>query len=67
MSGNVVNLRLFRKRKDRAAREVEASENRTLHGRTKAERRLTDAERSAAERAHDGRRLEPEDDGPTPA
>ncbi|TIS94968.1 MAG: DUF4169 family protein [Mesorhizobium sp.] len=34
----IVNLRQFRKQKARADREQAAGQNRTLHGRTKAER-----------------------------
>lgn len=67
MSGNVVNLRTYRKRKERAGRAAEAAENRTRHGRTTVERRFEDVRREAAEQAHDGRRLEPEDDAPKPA
>jgi hypothetical protein len=65
VSGNIVNLRTFRKRKERAEREAEATANRALHGRTKGERRLEDTRRDAADRAHDGRRLDPGDDGPS--
>lgn len=69
MSGNVVNLRAFRKRKARADREAEAAENRVRHGRTKTERRFDEGRRDAADRGHDGRRLgpeggEPETEGP---
>jgi len=64
VTGNVVNLRTFRKQKERADRDAVAEENRARHGRTKIEKRLEDAERGAAERAHDGRKLAPEDDGP---
>ncbi|MET0746173.1 MAG: DUF4169 family protein [Microvirga sp.] len=39
----VVNLRQARKRKARADREAKAAENRVAFGRTKAERRLTEA------------------------
>ncbi len=67
MTGNVINLRTFRKQKERAERESEAEANRARHGRTKLEKRLEDAERGAAERAHDGRKLAPEDDGSAPA
>ncbi|MEQ8815009.1 MAG: DUF4169 family protein [Thalassobaculum sp.] len=67
MSGNIVNLRTWRKRKERADREAEAAENRTRHGRSKVERRFEDARREVADRQHDGRLIETEDDGPTPA
>lgn len=67
MSGNIVNLRAFRKRKERADRAAEAAENRSRHGRSKVERRFEDARRETMDRVHDGRRLDPDDDGPTPA
>jgi hypothetical protein len=57
MSG-IVNLRMVRKRKARADREQAASENRALHGRTKAEK---ERDRLEAERAAgfvDSHRLE---------
>ncbi len=66
MSGNIVNLRTFRKRKERAEREAEAAANRAQHGRTKVERGFEDTRRDAADRAHDGRRLEPGEDGQEP-
>ena len=58
MSGNVVNLRTFRKRKARADRETEAAGNRARHGRTKVERTFEESRRDAADRSLDGRRLE---------
>lgn len=67
MSGNIVNLRTYRKRKDRAGREAEAAENRTRHGRSKVERRFDDTRREADDRRHDGRLIETDDDGPKPA
>lgn len=72
MSGKVVNLRQFRKRREREDRAAEAAGNRARHGRTKAERLHEDARRDAADRAHDGRLLGPRpeagaDEGPTPA
>lgn len=66
MSGDVVNLRSYRKRRERAGREAEAAENRVRHGRTKAERRLDEARRDADDRLHDGRRLQPGDGGQEP-
>jgi len=41
--GEIVSLKLHRKRKDRAAKEVVAAENRVQFGRSKAEKKLTDA------------------------
>ena len=58
----IVNLRQARKARDRASREAEAAQNRLLFGRTKAERRLSDAERAKAERELDARHLTPRDD-----
>lgn len=66
--GELINLREVRKRRDRAAREVEAAANRSRFGRTKADRAKED---TAAERARhdlDGKRLEtPDDPPPEPA
>lgn len=50
----IVNLRRARKQKARAAAETEAAANRLTHGRTKAERKLTEAEQKAADRKLDG-------------
>jgi hypothetical protein len=63
---SVVNLRLARKRKTRAEKEQAASENRALHGRSKAEksRDLLNSEKSASFIA--GHRLEPQDRGRKP-
>lgn len=66
MTGNVVNLRLFRKRKQREDHAAEAAGNRARHGRTKVERAFEEARRDSAERNLDGRLLD-EDDGPAPA
>ncbi len=43
--GEVVNLRMVRKRSARAEKERIAAENRALHGRSKADRKADDAER----------------------
>ena len=60
--GEIVNLRLARKRKQRAEREASAEQNRSLHGRTKAERLIEDATRERATSQHEGHRREkPED------
>lgn len=50
----IVNLKRARKQKARAASETEAAANRLTHGRTKAERSLTQAEQEAADRKLDG-------------
>jgi hypothetical protein len=41
--GDVVSLKLHRKRKERADKEANAEENRVAFGRTKQEKKLTDA------------------------
>jgi hypothetical protein len=44
--GEIVNLRMARKRKARAAAASQAEQNRITFGRTKQERQLTEAERA---------------------
>jgi len=46
----IVNLRMARKRKARAEREAGAVENRTLHGRSKADK---ERDRATAEKSRD--------------
>lgn len=53
----VVNLRMVRKQKARAEREQVASENRALHGRTKAEKLRDRAEAKKAASFVEGHRL----------
>jgi Domain of unknown function (DUF4169) len=60
MSGDVVNLRQFKKQKARAEKERQADQNRLTFGRTKAEKNLTKARNDKAERALDQGRLETE-------
>jgi hypothetical protein len=55
----IVNLRLARKRKDRAEAEREAAERRVLFGRSKAEREAESERRERERRALDGHRREP--------
>ena len=54
-----VNLRLFRKRKARAEKELQAAENRALHGRTKSGRMRERLEAEKAASLLDAHRLEP--------
>ena len=61
MVGDVVNLRMARKRKERRERETKAEQNRISFGRTKAERQLTDAENERATRLHESGRRETDD------
>ena len=56
--GEVVNLRLMRKARDRQERDVAAASNRAAHGQTKAERAATTLERARTGRALDGARLD---------
>ena len=46
--GEIVNLKLHRKRKDRAAKEEIAAENRVQFGRTKAEKERAEAQNEKA-------------------
>lgn len=65
--GDVVNLRQFRKAKERAEKEKAAAEKRTKSGRTKAERALKKAEDEKKDAALSGHQLDHEDDGREPA
>lgn len=58
MSGNVVNIRQFRKTKQRVEKERQAEQNRLTFGRTKVEKTLTSALNAKAERALDQGRIE---------
>ena len=61
MSGDVVNLRQFRKQKARSEKERQAEQNRVAFGRTKAEKNLTRALNDKAERSLDQGRIEKPD------
>ncbi|CDP54232.1 hypothetical protein [Devosia sp. DBB001] len=56
--GEIVNLKLVRKRKARDEKEAKASENRIIFGRTKAEKQKVEAERALAERKIEGHKRE---------
>ena len=58
MSGDVVNLRQFRKSKERQEKDRKAEQNRLQHGRTKAEENLTKALNEKAEKHLDQGKLE---------
>lgn len=59
--GEIINLRLVKKRKAREAKDKTAAENRVLFGRTKTEKQFErNASRNAA-RFLDDNRLEPND------
>ena len=52
--GDVLSLKLHKKRKARAEKEMQAEQNRISHGRSKAERELTDARNEKARKDLDG-------------
>jgi hypothetical protein len=55
----VVNLRRFRKLKQRKAAEAEAADQRLAYGQSKARKKLMQAERKAAQKALDGHKRTP--------
>ena len=57
----LVNLKRIRKLKERKAAEAEAAANRLTHGKTKAQKKLRQAERKAAEKKLDGHKRTPND------
>ncbi|HTN11385.1 MAG TPA: DUF4169 family protein [Acetobacteraceae bacterium] len=57
----IVNLRRSRKLRVRAEAAATAQQQRLLHGRTKAEKRLQELEKFRAEQATRNARLEPDD------
>lgn len=59
----IINLRQARKQKARAEKEARADQNRIAFGRTKAEKELTKAERTIAQRRLDAHKR---DDNETP-
>lgn len=58
---DIVNLRQFKKQKARAEREKQADQNRILFGRTKAEKELSRAATTKAERFLEQNRREKTD------
>lgn len=61
MGAEIVNLRQFRKGKARDDKEKQAEQNRLQHGRSKAERLLTDALRKKTEQTLDQGKLDKPD------
>ncbi len=55
---DIVNLRIARKQKARAAKEQQAAENRVLHGRSKSERQREAAEAERARQQVEAHRRE---------
>ncbi len=62
--GEVVNLRLARKRAARAAGDEAAARNRARHGVSKAERETNRREAAETDRRLDGAKRDRPDDGP---
>ncbi len=56
----IVNLRRARKQRDRAEADATAQQQRLLHGRTKAEKRLETLEKIRSDQTLRGARLEPD-------
>lgn len=54
----IINLRTVRKQKARSAKEDQATQNRVLFGRTKAEKLKQAAEKTQAEKHIDGHKRE---------
>ena len=52
----IINLRLARKRKQRAGKEAQAAANRIAFGRSRAERALSDARNDLAQHRLDGQK-----------
>jgi Domain of unknown function (DUF4169) len=61
--GEVVNLRRYRKAKEKAQAQARAEENRAKHGRTKSERQGKTARDSLTNRKLEGHRREASDPG----
>jgi hypothetical protein len=59
--GDVINLRQFRKSKERADKEKSAGQNRITFGRTKAEKTLTHARNEKSEKTLDQGRIDKTD------
>ncbi len=57
----VVNLKRARKLKQREAAQNQAAANRFTHGQTKAQKKLRQAERKAAEQYLDGHKRTPDE------
>ena len=56
--GDILSLKLHRKRKARAEKQAEAEQNRLMFGRTKQERELTEAQNEKARRDLDAQKRE---------
>lgn len=54
--GDIVSLKLHRKRQQRAAKDDQSAENRVQFGRSKIEKKLTEAERQKSANDLDGKK-----------
>ncbi|WP_182419723.1 DUF4169 family protein [Bartonella sp. HY038] len=59
--GDIVNLRLFKKQKERKSKEQLADENRQIHGRTKIEKNFDKRHHEKADQFLDNNRLHHDD------
>ncbi|MEP0337588.1 MAG: DUF4169 family protein [Alphaproteobacteria bacterium] len=64
MAAEIVNLRQYRKEKQRQERERTAEQNRVRFGRDKAQRREDETDRRRSEQDLDGKQIDPESDKP---
>lgn len=62
--GDVVNLNQFRKKRERAEKAQRRAANRARSGRSKAEKRVTQAEGTRGDAVLDGKRLDHDADEP---
>ena len=60
--GDIVNLRQFRKQKQRQDKSAKAEVNRTKFGQSKLAKKLTEAEKARSDQTLDSARLERDDD-----
>jgi hypothetical protein len=56
--GDVLSLKLHRKRKARAEKEADAEQNRITFGRSRAEKELTEALNAKARKDHEAKKRE---------
>lgn len=59
--GDIINLRRVKKAKARSEAEAQAAQNRIAFGRSKAERKLTQAQGELEQRRIDAHKREPSD------
>ena len=65
--GEVVNLRQFRKQKEREEKEDLAQENREKFGRRKTDVELMQSRAELDQKQHESHQRDPDDDEPQPA